>query len=849
MKILIVDDLAEDRRFLRYIVERQGHEVVEAANGLEGFRATLLNSPDLIISDALMPVMDGFQFLRLIKSDDHLKTIHFVFYSATYKGDKDMKLALALGADAYILKPKEPKALWQEVETVLLKKETASASLPLLIEEEEEYLKRYSEVVATKLEQKIRELETAKARIEESERRLTILNRIAQLFLTIPDDEVFGEILTVVLEVMESRFGIYGYISDDGDLVIPSLTREVWNECKVPDKSVVFPQSTWGQSLWGRALREKRTFRDAGPFQTPVGHIPIDSFLTVPLLYGDKAIGVLSVANKEGGYGDKDQDLLQGIAASIAPILNARMERDRNERQRQRAEDSLRASEAFIRKILETVDEGFLVVDREYRIISANRAFCRAVGMTESEVVGRFCYSVTHRCPTPCFEAREECAVKYTFETGLPQSLSHKHINPDGSTCHVEIKSYPVLDRAGNVVSAIETINDVTERKKLEDQLRHAQKLEDLGTMAGSVAHDFNNILSVIIGFGGMLELHLEKDEPKIPYVREILAAAERAIRLTQSLLVFSRKQHAELKTIDLNELVRGMGKMLLRLIGEDIETKINLCPGKLLVKGDFGQLEQVLMNFVTNARDAMPDGGVLSIATDEIAIDDEFVKCHGFGKPGRYAVITVSDTGKGMDETTKARIFEPFFTTKEAGRGTGLGLAIVYGIVQEHLGHINCDSEKSRGTNMTVYLPLTREQRFDTVDAVLPRIRGGDETILIADDDPNIRKYLKDLLEMCGYSVVEAKDGVDAVSIFNANKDKIGLLLFDVFMPRKSGKEAFLEIREVCPGIKTIFTSGYPEEIIMRKKIFEDGLELLQKPVTPRELLVKIRTVLDGGK
>jgi len=544
MKILLVDDIVEDRRLLRYVVERQGHEVLEAENGREGYRVATSTRPDLIISDALMPVMDGFQFLRRVRADEMLKRICFIFYSATYKGDQDVKLAYSLGADGYIFKPIEPKAFWHQVESVLRIEGSVSAAAPLLIKEEEDYLNRYCEIVATKLAEKIREVEQAKARIEKSE--------------------------------------------------------------------------------------------------------------------------------------------------------------------------------ALIRKILETVDEGFIIVGRDYRILSANRAFWMSAGMSEGAVVGQHCYEISHRCPRPCFEGNEECAIKQTFEDGLSHSVSHTHIHDDDSKCFVEIKSYPIFDEGGKVVSVIKTITDISERKKLEEQLRHAQKLEALGTMAGCVAHDFNNILLVIRGFGEMLAEDLAEDDLKKSYVSDILTAAERAAHLIQSLLIFSRKQQtAELQSININELVKGLKKMVRPLIGAEITIKINLFPQKILVRGDHGQLEQVMMNFVTNARDAMPDGGLLTIGTTEIAIDAEFINRHGFGKPGRYALITVSDTGAGMDEKTRAKIFEPFFTTKETGRGTGLGLAIVYGIVQQHLGYINCDSEKFRGTTMMVYLPLTKEERLGKNDTL----------------------------------------------------------------------------------------------------------------------------------
>jgi nitrogen-specific signal transduction histidine kinase/trans-aconitate methyltransferase len=340
-----------------------------------------------------------------------------------------------------------------------------------------------------------------------------------------------------------------------------------------------------------------------------------------------------------------------------------------------------------------------------------------------------------------------------------------------------------------------ETLNDITEKKKLEEQLRYAQKLEALGTLAGGVAHDFNNILTAISGYGGLIKMNMPEDDPNSPYIKEILSASDRAAHLTQSLLIFSRKQTTKLKPLNVNKLVSGMKKMMLRLIGEDIETNITLPSYDLIIMGDHGQMEQVLMNFVTNARDAMPNGGTLTVSLQKFDMDDDFVHLHGFGQPGQYALITVSDTGCGMDETTKERIFEPFFTTKSSGKGTGLGLSIVFGIIQQHNGHINCYSEPGKGTAFKVYLPVIDEKMIEMEEKDIVSIKGGKETILVADDDESIRKLIKELLEKYGYTVIETQDGIDAVNKFQDNKDRIELLLLDVVMPKKSGKEAYDEI------------------------------------------------------
>jgi nitrogen-specific signal transduction histidine kinase/ActR/RegA family two-component response regulator len=384
-------------------------------------------------------------------------------------------------------------------------------------------------------------------------------------------------------------------------------------------------------------------------------------------------------------------------------------------------------------------------------------------------------------------------------------------------------------------------------KKKLEEQLRHAQRLESIGILAGGVAHDFNNILNVISGFGGMMDMKLAPDDPNKGYIHEILAAADRAAELTRSLLIFSRKQITEQKPININDLIKGMQKMIQRIIGEDIETHIERAPNNLIVVGDYGQLEQVVMNLATNARDAMPMGGSLLIETKMQEIDAEFNREHGFGKPGRYAVISVTDSGRGMDEETREKIFEPFFTTKEVGKGTGLGLSIVYGIVKQHSGYIDCYIKPGSGTTFMVYLPLIESNVHGEEELSSAVLQGGTETILLAEDDPASRSISKQLLERFGYTVIAAENGAEAVNKFIENMEAIDLLLFDVIMPVKSGSAAFEEIKGMRPDIKVLFVSGYTDDSVQRMIVVDGKHLLLHKPVKPAELLSKIRAVLDG--
>ena len=335
--------------------------------------------------------------------------------------------------------------------------------------------------------------------------------------------------------------------------------------------------------------------------------------------------------------------------------------------------------------------------------------------------------------------------------------------------------------------------------------------MESIGTLAGGIAHDFNNILTAIIGYGNIALMKMAKDDPQRLNIEHMLDAADRAAHLTKDLLLFSRRQISERKPIDLNDVVRKVETFLKRVIGEDIECKTKQFAGTLPILGDTHQLEQVLMNFATNARDAMPKGGIFSVSTEQMKFDNEFASIDGYIKSGNYALITISDTGNGMDEVTREHIFEPFFTTKEVGKGTGLGLAVVYGIIKQHEGAINVYSEQGRGTIFQIYLPLIAGLENETKSSVAERPTGGTETILLAEDDENVRNLTRAVLEDFGYHVIIAKDGQDAVNKYIESKDRIRLLLFDIIMPKKTGKEAYDAIRTVTPGVKALFLADMP--------------------------------------
>ena len=509
---------------------------------------------------------------------------------------------------------------------------------------------------------------------------------------------------------------------------------------------------------------------------------------------------------------------------------------------RKAAEEAIREGDEKLQAITSTATDAIILIDDTGNVSYWNTAAEKMFGYDDDEMLGR---NLEIIIPPQYRDAHKKGFKRFT-ESGHGPMIGKVYevsaLRKDGSEFPIELSISGLLLK-GKWHSA-GVVRDITGRRNLEEQLRQAQKMEAIGTLAGGVAHDFNNILTAIIGFGSLLTMKMAKNDPMLHDVNQILAAADRAATLTQSLLTFSRKTPIETKPVSLNSIISKVEKLLVRFIREDIELTSTLAAEELTVMADPAQIEQILINLVANARDAMPKGGKLRICTDIVELDREFIRVHGYGTPGRYASLTCSDTGSGMDKETAQRIFEPFFTTKETGKGTGLGLAIVYGIVQRHNGYINCYSEPGMGTTFRIYLPLTEAlpETAGVVPEMLPK--GGDEIILVAEDDAAARSLFKQVLETYGYTVIEAVDGEDAIGKFIAGKDEVKLVILDVIMPKKNGREACEAILHIRPDMKCLFTSGYTAGI------FDGGEHKLQhflsKPIIPTMLLKKIREMLD---
>jgi two-component system cell cycle sensor histidine kinase/response regulator CckA len=423
-------------------------------------------------------------------------------------------------------------------------------------------------------------------------------------------------------------------------------------------------------------------------------------------------------------------------------------------------------------------------------------------------------------------------------------------VQVNGKDRYLIIEAAPIYDRNGNITHVLETINDLTESKSLEEQLMHAQKMESIGHLAGGIAHEFNNILAVILGYGQVMRKEFAPDSTTRHDIDQILTAAERAAVLTKGLLAFSRKQHVSLRNLNVNVLLHDTLKSFSRIMGDDIIIKESMDDVPLIIYGDHSLLTQVLMNLMSNARDAMPNGGELDVSAKRTVLYQLYLTPFCSVPPGKYAQISLTDNGKGMDEETIKQIFEPFYTTKDVDKGTGLGLSVVYGIVSQHNGYICVSSTPGQSTTFDLYFPLIVQHVSNMSAMLLPdSLPGGDETILLADDDPVLLMLFSDILSEMGYHVITAADGLDAIEKFAEKQEDIKLVILDAQMPKKSGLQVYKEIKLIKPECKVLFVSGYNEEQFQGEMTLEKDSELLAKPFAPDDLAARVRKILDAVK
>jgi len=528
-------------------------------------------------------------------------------------------------------------------------------------------------------------------------------------------------------------------------------------------------------------------------------------------------------------FSESDKEILTFVSQQVANAI-----------EHKRSEEALRRSEASYRSLIEGAAYGIYRSDLPGRILEVNPALVEMLGYaSEEDLLSRNLTTDIYADPgeRPRLIAQHERQEHFR---GVDVNWKRK----DGAILPVRLTGRPVLDENGRLEYFEGIVENVAERRALEEQLRQSQKMEAVGQLAGGIAHDFNNLLEVIMGYSDLLTEGLPVGDPLRRQAEEIYKAGKRAAGLTRQLLAFSRKQVLQPRVLDLNVIVTDLQKLLRRTIGEHIEFTARLSPSLGRVKADPNQLEQILMNLAVNARDAMPHGGSLRVETTDIRVDEKLAQQHTGLRPGDYVLMIVADTGSGMDLKIQARVFEPFFTTKEKGKGTGLGLATVYGIVKQSDGYISVESAPGQGTTFRIYLP-----RVETPAAQVPAApektasASGSETILLVEDEDSVRRLARTFLENRGYKVIEARDGAHAVEICGDRSQIIHLMVTDVVMPKMSGRELAQRVATVRPEMRVLFVSGYTGDTLT---LPGPHAAFLEKPFGPADLIKKVREMLD---
>ncbi len=692
------------------------------------------------------------------------------------------------------------------------------------------------------------------------ERRRREAEVLAELSRTIGGtldlETVLRRVTEAARELCRSDGAVIGLRVPDGDAV--RLRYWTAAEYDVLADTLVRP----GQGLGGRVLLERRPLRTADALRGPepgdrdqrcIRRLGIAAQMAVPVLIEDRVEGLLYVDNRSArSFTDQDEAILVRLAAQAAlAIRNAQLFADEQLARgtAERLVRALRESQERFQFVTRATNDAVWDWDLVSDAVWWNEGIRTLFGYREEQVGPDV--SWWHELIHPEERERVVAELRAAIERGDEGwSAEYRCRRADGSYAQVFDRGYVLRDADGRATRMIGAMMDITQRKQLEDELRQAQKMEAVGRLAGGVAHDFNNLLTIITGRSAMLMSRLQADDPARRSVEQIRKTADRAAGLTRQLLAFSRKQVLQRKVLDLNVMVEEVSAMLRRLIGEDVELVLDLGAAAGHVNADPGQLEQALMNLAVNARDAMPRGGTLGLATDRVQIAAAPPDRPDALPPGPYAVLRVTDTGVGMDAATQARIFEPFFTTKEPGKGTGLGLSMVHGVVRQHGGAIRVTSAVGSGTTFEILLPqVEADPEPVRVEETAAREARGLETILLVEDEDDVRALAREVLERQGYTVLEASDGLQALGRCEAGAAGVDMILTDVVMPRMSGRELVDRVRAIRPEMRVLYMSGYTEDAILRHGVLDASTVLLGKPFTPAALLSKVREVLDRGR
>jgi PAS domain S-box-containing protein len=838
--ILILEDRAVDRKFLATLLKSAGHVVNEASDGAEGLRLAELSPPDLVISDILMPTVDGYEFVRRLRSLPGSTHTPVIFYTATYHQREARSLAEECGVADILTKPSEPKAILAKVNAVLTSGEKPTTHR----QDASDFSRDHLRVVSSALESKVEDLEA-------SEQRMAAIVDLAHQIAAERDPRVLlNTVCSAARDVTLSQHAVIAMITDDRSafrrVVTIGIDEVTLSRMEVP--AIDGP-------LLNRVIGERRSVRlknlDGRPetIGLPASHPPTHSCLLVPIASPSRVYGYLGLRNKLGadGFSDRDEDMALTLATHAGITYeNAQLYddlRNRTAALEQEVADRRRA-EMRTQLALTAARMGVWELNLSTNRLEWADSLLAIFGLSAAQAptTNDEFLSLIHPEDRPAVKDGFERA----FRDGTDLVNEFRAVWPDGTVHWIAGRARVLRDEGTQPTRMIGVGMDIDGRKSLEEQFRQAQKMEAVGQLAGGVAHDFNNLLTVIHGYAELLLTNLTAGDQRRADVDEIVRAAERAAGLTRQLLAFSRKQVLQPTLLDMNSLVIQASKMLRRLIGENIELVTKLAPARPAVVADAGQLEQILMNLAVNARDAMPQGGRLSIETATVVLDESYAIQHVAVRPGPYVMLAVTDNGAGMDEQTRRRLFEPFFTTKERGRGTGLGLATVYGIVKQSGGYVWVYSEPGRGSTFKVYLPHVEDGA--TIEPATSDVEGvpsGSETVLLVEDEQAVRSLSRALLERAGYQVLDAADPREAEEVFRQHTDRIDLLVTDVIMPGSSGPALFGRLSVERPNLRVLYMSGYTDDAIVQHAGLPANMVFLQKPFTAHGLMCKVREAL----
>ncbi len=859
--ILAIDDHQDNLITLKAVINDSfpGTKVITALSGLKGIELAKADDPDVILLDIVMPEMDGFEVCKILKANESTMHIPILFLTAL-KTDKENRIkALEVGGEAFLSKPIEEEELIAQIRA-MVKIKTANLMQKL----EKERLAKMVVDRTRELEQELQERKLADEKNIQRNKSLQLLNSYSLEISDLLYDDVFPFAIYNIQKLVNAKAAwINIYNEETSELIVKYSTLEDYIHSPAVQllgkKQIGFKARISKEQykmMISQDISKQLTLHELSFGSIPeivanaIEHLfGFGWFIGIVLAHGDKLIGTITFA------GDRDQSVPDGDEIRMfANITTNALIRKRAEKEVTIAAEELRQRNEFIQAVIDNLPIGLALNNiSSGQKLYVNKQFEEIYGYSDVEIPDVLTF-FDKVYPDPVYRELIKDRVMDDMDSGDPLRMIWDNLmitTKSGEHRYIYARNIP-LPTQDLMVS---TVTDITERKraeeakaKLEEQFQHSQKMESIGQLAGGVAHDLNNLLTPILGYGDILLADLDNDDPHKESVLQIVHAGERARDLVRQLLAFGRKQMLEFKLIDINATIYGFSSLLRRTIRENIAINTLLAQNIPAIRGDIGQLEQVIMNLTVNAQDAMPNGGMLVISTSVIDIDEALRIDTSEIKSGKYLLLTISDTGQGMTNETKLHLFEPFFTTKEKGKGTGLGLATTYGIIKQHGGYLNIYSEIGKGTTCNIYLPIIVD------DAVIEKVTeiekpanvNGTETILLVEDNDIVRKLANTVLTQNGYTVLSAENGHEALKLLAEYNDTVDMVLTDVVMPEMGGKELCDKIILQKPDIKILYMSGYAEDTIVHQGILDKGVNFIHKPFTVLMLATKVREVLD---